>query len=281
MAIPFIFENIEGAAVDITQYVTQVDSCKFQGSGKIRSMSLMLNASLGSFVTNSDYAGVGTTPVINQFDKFKIAWTDRNSVKKNMIVEVDTELGQDDIKGQLLPIEFKGREAVLQRRKLTTFFQFKTPLYVIEFLRDFYNTIKGTDEPSLTTSGDGADFIEEVPNNIVNIYDFTKEISFYDAIMQVVRRLNQPVGQGGIGDFYSLVFTDGEDLVTPKPDNIVMKIFVQGSGVADLVQSTVNDPFHSLTYQIHSESGNQILVRGQQGTGYVPTEFHDRRKTCR
>jgi len=148
---------------------------------------------------------------------------------------------------------------------------------VIEFIRDFYNTTpnKGTDEPSISTSGDGINFIETVPDNIVNIYDFTKEISFYDAIMHVIRRLNQPIGQGGVGDFYSLVFTDGEGLITPQADTIIMQIFVQGVGTVDTVQSSINNPFHSLTYQIESESGNQILVRGQQGTGYVPKEFHE------
>ena len=275
MAIPFLFENIVGAAVDITKYVTQVDSCRFQGTGKIRSLSLMLNASAGAFVTNANYAGAGTTPVINQFDKFKITWTDKNSVQKKMITEVDTELGQDNVNGQLLPLEFKGREAALQRRKFTSFFQFKTPLFVIEFIRDFYNTDRGTDEPILSTSGDSTNFIDTVPDNIVNIYDFTKEISFYDALMQVIRRLNQPAGQGGVGDFYSLVFTDGEDLVTPQADTVIMRIFVQGVGTATNVQSTVNDPFHSLIYQIEAETGNQMLVRGQQGTGYVPTEFHE------
>lgn len=275
MAIPFLFENIVGAAIDVTKYVTQVDSCRFQGSGKIRSLSLMLNASAGAFVTNANYAGANTTPIINQFDKFKITWTDKNSIQKKMIVEVDVELGQDNVNGQLLPLEFKGREAVLQRRKFTSFFQFKTPLFVIQFLRDSYNSIRGTAEPILSTSGDATDFIATVPNNINNIYDFTKEISFYDALMMVIRRLNQPIGQGGIGDFYSLVFTDGEDLSTPQADTIIMRIFVQGVGSATNVQSSVNDPFHSLTYQIISESGNQILVRGQQGTGYVPTEFHE------
>ena len=275
MTVPFVFENIVGTPVDITSFVTSVDSCKFEGSGKIRTMSLMLDADVGAFITNPNFTGTGNTPIINQFDKHKMTWTDKNSVEKSMIVEVDVELGQKDLKGKLLPLEFKGREAALQRRKFTAFFQFKTPLFVIHFLRDMYNTNRGTDEPELRTSQAGFNGIETVPDNITNIYDFTKEISFYDAIMQVIRRLNQPIGQGGVGNFYSLTFIDGETFAPPAADAIVMNIFVQGVGSATNIQSTLDDPFHSLSYQINSETGNQIFVRGQQGTGYVPTEFHE------
>ena len=273
MARPFVFENIISTPKDITQYVTEVDSCKFQGTGKIRSLSLMLNANKGAFITNEDYLGTGNTPIINQFDKFKITWTDKNSVSKSMIVEVDSELGQKTTKGRLLPIEFKGREAALQRKKFTAFYQFKTPKEVLVDLVLRYNSDKGTDDPQLVTSAGGTDYIETVPDNITNIYDFTKEISYYDAIMQVIRRLNQPIGQGGVGDFFSLVFIDREEL--EAFEGIVMHVFVQGAGTAANLQDDVDNPFLSLTYQIQSQTGNQVFVRGQQGTGYVPTQFHE------
>lgn len=237
----------------------------------------MLNADGGAFISNANFLGAGLTPVINQFDKFKIAWTDKNSVVRNMIVEVDQELGQNVLNGMTLPIEMKGREAALQRKKFTAFYQFETPRYVIEDIIGRWNTAgnKGTDEPTIVFVDGATNLLDTLPKTVVNIYDFTKEISYYDAMMQVIRRLNQPVAQQGIGDFFSLVFTDGEDLASPTADAIVIRIFVQGVGAPTVLQSTANDPFNSLTYQIHSESGNQILVRGQQGTGYVPTEFHE------
>ena len=55
MVLEFKFENIVGTPIDITNYVTQIDSCKFQGSGRIRAMSLMLNADAGAFITDADY----------------------------------------------------------------------------------------------------------------------------------------------------------------------------------------------------------------------------------
>jgi len=273
--LPFKFENIVGAAVDITQFVVQVDSCKFQGSGKIRSLSLMLNAEAGAFITNKDFLGIDFTPIIDQFDKHKITWHVEGQTDRSMIVEVDQELGQDVLNGTTLPIEFKGREAALQRRKLTAFYQFKNPKFVIEDLMGRYNTTPGglgSDEPTVFFDFGGTDYIETVPTNVVNIYDFTKEISYYDALMSIIRRLNQPPGQGGAGDFYSLVFTDREDIDATV--GLVLRIFVQGVGTPAVLQSTANNPFHSLSYQIHAESGNQILVRGQQGTGYLPVDFH-------
>lgn len=271
--LPYKVENIVGTAKDITQFVVQIDSCKFQGTGKIRSASLMFDATDGAFITNKDYQGLDNTPIFNQFDPMKITWTDDNGNIKALIVEVDQEFGQKTNKGILLPLEFKGREAVLQRRKVTAFYQFKTPNFVINDLILRYNTDRGTDEPEIFTSLFGAN-TNQAPDNIVNIYDFTREISFYDAIMQVISRLNQPIGSGGAGDFFSFTFGD-RDILDPPNTGLILFINSQGGLGTTTIQSTPDNPLHSLTYQIHSETGNQVFVRGQEGTGYLPTDFHE------
>ncbi|KKN76243.1 hypothetical protein LCGC14_0372690 [marine sediment metagenome] len=271
--LPYKVENIVGAAKDITQYVVQIDSCKFQGSGKIRSASVMFKATDGAFITNKDFQGTDNTPIFNQFDPIQITWIDDNSNFKALIVEVDQEFGQKDPNGILLPLEFKGREAALQRRKTTAFYQFKTPNFVINDLVLRYNADRGTDEPEIFTTLLGAN-TNQAPDNIVNIYDFTREITYYDAIMLVITRLNQPIGTGGAGDFFTLFFDD-RDILDPPNTGLILFIHIQGGLGTDTIQSTPNDPLHSLTYQIHSESGNQVFVRGQEGTGYMPVEFHE------
>lgn len=271
--LPYKVENIVSSPLDITQFVVQIDSCKFQGTGKIRSASLMFDATDGAFITNPDFQGTGKTPIFNQFDALKITWTDDNSQVSAMIIEVDQEFGQRTSNGVLLPLEFKGREAALQRRKVTAFYQFKTPHFVIEDLLLRYTVDKGTDEPTIVTNIFGAE-TNQAPDNIVNIYDFTREISFYDAIMQVINRLNQPVGSGGAGDFFSLTFDDLE-ILDPPNTGLVLFVNIQGGLGNTTLESTPDNPFHSLTYQIHSQTGNQIFVRGQEGTGYMPTEFHE------
>jgi len=275
--VPYKVENLTtGIPVNITNFVSSIDSLKFEGTGKIRTASIMLNATEGAFITNPDIGGVGQTAIINEFDKFKIEFEDDLQRKKSIIVEVDQELGQKNQSGVLLPLEFKGREAALQRNKFTAFFQFKTPLFVFEELRRRYNRDKGADEPTLRFNK----FLGTIdtvlaPNNIVNIYDFTQEISFYDAFMQIITRLNQPVGQGGTGNFFSLTFEDGET-VDGFADSIIMNVFVQGSTPASppTIESLQDDPIHSIDYAIQSQSGTQIFVRGQVNTGYMPVEFH-------
>ena len=92
-------DNIEAAAVDITEFVTGVDSVKFQGTGKIRSANLMFNAEEGAFISNADFTGTGKTPLFKQFTKIQIVFTDDNNKSKGLIVEVDQELGQKSVQG--------------------------------------------------------------------------------------------------------------------------------------------------------------------------------------
>jgi len=271
--LPFKVENIAGTPIDITQYVVQIDSCKFQGTGKIRSASIMFDSTDGAFITNKDYQGTDNTPLFTEFVPIEIKWTDDDGNVKALIVEVDQEFGQKNANGILLPLEFKGREAVLQRRKVTAFYQFKTPNFVINDLILRYNTDRGTDEPEIFTTLFGAN-TNQSPDNIVNIYDFTREITFYDAIMHVISRLNQPIGSGGAGDFFSFTFQD-RDILDPPNTGLILFINSQGGLGTTTIESTPDNPIHSLTYQIHSQTGNQVFVRGQEGTGYMPVEFHE------
>lgn len=275
--VPYKVENLTtGTPVDITENIASIDSLNFQGSGRIRTASFMLNAQEGAFITNPDFQGVGKTPQINQFDKIKIEFEDDLSRKKSIILEVDQELGQKNQSGVLLPIELKGREAALQRHKFTAFFRFKSPNFVLEELRRRYNNDRALDEPVLRfRTNAGTIDHNESPSNIVNIYDFTQEISYYDAIMQVIRRLNQPIGAGGVGDFFSLTFEDAET-IDPPLTGIVMNVFVQGANVTPIptIITDPDNPTHSTDYMIQSESGTQIFVRGEVNTGYMPVEFH-------
>ena len=137
--LPFKIQYTEGVTTNITQFVTQIDAVRYQGTGKVRSASFMLNAEIGAFITNANYTGISNTPIVNQFDSFQIDITDDNDITKKIIVEVDQELGQKNVKGNLLPLELKAREAALQRKKVTAYYQFKTPKFVISDLILRYN----------------------------------------------------------------------------------------------------------------------------------------------
>jgi len=276
--LPYKVENIQGASpVDITSFVSSIDSVKFQGSGRIRTGNIMFNADEGALITNANVGGTGASPIINQFDKLRVTFTDDFSISKAVILEVDQELGQQSSQGgNLLPIEFKARERALQDIKFTGFFQFKTPKFVLQELRRRYNRSRGVNQPALNfVTSDAIDHVE-APNNIVNIYDFTQEISYYDAMMQVVTRLNQPIGQGGTGNFFAMTVDDQENVDPLGGTALILNVFVQGENVSPVptILSTPDDPIHSINFEIHSQSATQIFVRGQMNTGYHPNDFH-------
>jgi len=253
-----------GSPTDITPKITSIDSCKFQGTGRIRTASIMLNALNGAFITNTNG---GTTPQINEFDKIRIKWQDENENIKSGLFEVDTELAQKTDGGTTLPLELKGRERALQDVHTTAYFEFQTPFTVINILIITYNTNKGSAQPAVTTL-----FPNKNPLvGVTNIYDFSSKVSIYDAIMHVITRLNQPTSAGGVGNFYSVVFED--DAIT---DDLEMTIKVQGSGTTPpTIISSDLDPTHSLSYRIDVRESNQVFVRGQPNTGAVPNGFHD------
>lgn len=263
--LPFqVIIDPNGSNVDISSKVASVDSCKFQGTGRIKTASIMLEALEGAFITKTNG---GATPQINEFEKIQIKWQDVNENVRSAIFEVDTELGQKTESGTLLPLELKGRERALQDMKTFAYLEFVTAFFAINFLIVSYNDSKGTDQPSITTL---------YPNSnpllgITNVYDFTSGVSYYDALMHIIERLNAPTSSGGVGDFYSLVFED-----EPLTDNLNMTIKVQGFGTSPpTVQSTDLDPTHSISYRIDSKRGNQVFVRGMPNAGAVPNGFHD------
>lgn len=260
--LPFkLTYNPNGTPVDVSQYVASINSCKFQGSGKIRTASLMLIAKEGAFRTNTNG---GDTPQVNQLDGFKITWEDNLGNTRSMSLEVDIELGQKTENSVLLPIELKGRERALQDIKFTAYYEFVTPFTAINLIIISYNNNKGTEQPEVTTAYPA----QNAFLGVTNIYDFTTEMSYYDALMHILERLNQPTDAGGLGDFFSLTFEDNFA-------DLIMQLKVQGSGGTEYVLASDTQVMHSLTERIDVQRGNQVFVRGQPNTGSVPNGFHD------
>ena len=263
--LPFeIFYGPEGSLVDITRFVTAIDGCHFAGSGKIRNATLTLNALEGQFITNTN---LGTTPQINEFDQIKIRWQDENQILKSAIFEVDIELSQKNASGTILTLELKARERALQDMMAPLYLEFVTPLEAIFTIQSIYNINRGTQQAGLLSS-----FVDTGPLlGVTNIYDFTTPTTYYDALMHVIERLNQPTTNGGVGNFYSLYFTD-----SVIPTNAVrMHIKVQGSGhMTPTFESTDINPFHDLSARIDSTKATQVIVRGMPSTGSVPVDFH-------
>lgn len=249
-----------GTPIDISDSITAINSCKFQGTGRIRSASIMLNSQEGAFITNTNG---GATPQINQFDGIKITWQDENANEKSGVFEVDTELGQKNENGDLLPLELKGRERALQDMKFPAYFEWVTPFTAIAFLIISYNQNKGADQPEITIGFPDSNVFQGTNN----IYEFNTEMSYYDALLHIFERLNQPTTSGGLGTFFSFIFEDNFA-------DLIMTIKEQGSG-GSTVFNPITAPVHSLSYRIESQAATQVFVRGQANTGSVPVEFHE------
>ncbi len=259
--VPFeVIQDPNGTSVDVTTKISAINSCKFQGTGRIRIASLMLNAEEGAFMTNTNS---GATPQVNQFTAFRIRWQDDDLNIRSATFEVDTELGQLNESGTLLPLELKGRERSLQDMKFTAYFEFITPFTALALLTIMYNTNKGSAQPELTIGFPSTNTFL----GVTNIYDFSTEISYYDAFMHIIERANQPTSNGGLGNFFSIIIDD-------NAADIIMTIKEQGSG-GSAILNPITAPVHSLTERIDSQIGNQVFVRGQPNTGSVPGEFHD------
>lgn len=273
--LPFqvVYSQDLAHVIDISTYVNSLKT-NDEGSGKIRTGTITFNAELGQFITNSNS---NLTPIISKFDLLTIIWQDPNANIKFYILSVDQDLKQlEDRAKYLLPLELKGRERALQDVKTTAYYEFKSPKFVINALLDIYSKNHGTNQPEIEAFNfDTSQLTNLAPDTLANSYDFTAGVSIYDAIMEVVRRLNQPTDFGGDGNFYSVTFQDN----ATQTDVVTINIFVQGTvqGIVTsypVIQSTDDDPIISITTQDNTPQGTQVFVRGTPNTSTLPTDLH-------
>lgn len=261
--------------VDISDKINSVLTNN-QGSGRIRTGTIMLDAQDGQFITNTQG---GATPIISKFDRIVVEWEDNAGNFTFYYLEVDQILKQQNEKtGTLLPLELKGRERALQDVKTFGYYQFKSAKFVIDDLLAIYNANAGaTFQPQIVAFNfDTSTLTNLAPDTVLNTYDFTDGKSIHDCIMEVVRRLNQATDLGGTGDYYSVTYNDN----ATQDDTVTINIFVQGTvqgvtpGSFPIIESTNTDPIHNITVQDNTPQGTQVFVRGMQNTSTLPPDLH-------
>lgn len=267
--------SITNTPVDVSKYVNSV-STTFQGTGRIRVSTLMLDAHDGQFITQSND---GSTPIVSAFDLFWITWTDDNGFIKWGIFSIDQILKQVEVRGKyLLPVELKARERALQDIKVFAYYEFWNPFDVInDLLSRYSNYSRGTLQPDIACfSNDESSDTNFAPQTVNNIYDFSAGVTYYDALMMVIARLNQSTDLGGVGNFYSMTFADNET----ELGLVTVNIFPQGTDNGEVVdpiptiQDSDNDPIHSNTVQKNSPLGTQTGILGTPDTGVMPPQLH-------
>ncbi len=254
---------------NITPYVKEISQCKFQGTGAISVASLVLSAKDGQFITNKRS---GATPIIEQFNRIRISFSDDQNRTKSKIFEVTSLLAQKNVASDtLLPVELQAGESALQAMKVTAYYLFKTPSEIVEDLRIRYNERKGPTQPTLISLVGTHNLL---PTTIRLVADFSQGTTYYEAIMHVINRCGSPVSAGGFGEYFALTF---EDTGTPASDEgfaLNMNIKVQGAGTAIEVQNTNTVRVHEVNARKEAITGSLVLVAGKPETGHSPVEFH-------
>ena len=191
---------------DISEYVVRIDKFMDIGTGSITSAQIMLNSTDGQFLTRSDGATAGATPLLDQFDEFLLEVEDDYRVtaddlthKFRRIMYLHDQLPQETLEGQLYQLELYGREMYMKRIKIPGHFYFITFQKMIQTIIEYYNAKRGSEQPRIFF--DEADATEppdgDVPPYLVGTFDFHLGVNCYDALMSVVARLNLPVAAGG------------------------------------------------------------------------------------
>jgi len=193
--------------VDISDFIETLKENEI-GSGEVRSLILRINADSGAFITDTN---TGTTPIIDEFDRFTINITDEFGLPYTATYEVDIiHPTQDGKQGVVLPVDLLGPEFYLQKTLFSDQFFFKSMFFTSKGIVDLYNTNKGTLQVRVAghdaTSGAGG--FNDLPQFTANDYTFNlNEKPHYDGLMEVVDRGGSSVAAGGAGDFFELSFT--------------------------------------------------------------------------
>ena len=243
-------------ATDISESIETVDKFTDVGTGEIVSAKLMLDARFGDFVTE---ANSGQTPIIQQYDLFKLAVTDDDDNSYTRYLIQDDIAPQKNNNGSHLVLELFGRERYLQKMYFPGHFFFISFKDMVIKIRDFYNKNRGSLQPNIKVSGTD---INDIPKHSYGIFEFGKETTVYDALMEVIKRLSLPVAAGGAGEYYGLTFSD-------TSHSIFMRIRPRGSLPSSPL--VLKKPI-SITELKQPIEGNIMVVEGQEGSGSFPKE---------
>ena len=259
--------------MDITDKVVSVDKWVDAGSGEVASCSIMFDILDGTL-------RVGT-PRIDQYDELLVRMGYSDETRQERVFFVNRLQPQRTHQGALMQVECFGREEYLRRYFVAGHYRF-TPYsdIIADLCNGFLNP--GQRQPLIVCD------LDAVPEYAVGSMDFGDgATSAYDAIMQVLGRLNQGTSAGGVGDILSLTFHDRPireglpDSSDPDYDTLELTVRSQGSHNAGDTTPTdtrptvsaAADDFISCSQVIDPEDANHVIVRGQQDFGSLPVEY--------
>ena len=246
------------------------------GAGEVNSATIILNATGGKFLTSA--------PIIDQFDKFRIAATDGLGGTYDRVFEVKRIVpAEDNGQGTTAEIHCLGNEWYLQHLHYARPQWFKTAFEVMKDIGDTYNldpstTANGGKLPDLsyhdTVYNTSTQLGNALPKHTLNVYDYgTAPAMMYDVMMDLVDKQAGTVDLGGVLDYFDVGFdTDASNL-----HKIYMRCPSSGSdpeaGGGSLVEidatngsGSVNTDTDEQEGGIEAQRATRVLSWGEKGT---------------
>jgi len=254
---------------DVTDFIYQMDDTHLYSDGRISTTSFTLQAEFGQFITDDND---DTTPIISQFDRFRLTYTSVTGDFYQKIFEVINDLGQHTGQGDyLLPLTLEGRERNLALIPFSGYFD--PPLNhfeIVQKIMDVYvNTIAFDGKQPIISPNDIF-----LPQYNPNFWDFQYIDNCLDALKSVVRLADQSVAAGGGGDRFAIIFKDVDFDVSP--DLMTMDIVSQGSIASSetiiITGDGVFNPIQSTAKIKQPLTGTAVIARGRPGSGGTPRQ---------
>ena len=264
-------EYLEGGTTDITQFVVSLDKFRKYSDGRISQAAFTLDTQFGKFITDS---GGGSTPILDEFDRFRITWFDEDGVTEDShIFELKTDLAQLAKQSDyLLPLELEGRERNMAFIPFSGYYDIFNHFDMANIILNMFEKNDGTDQPIFTTFEGPTDY-NQLPDNNPNIWDFQYIDNCLDALKEIVKHANQSVSAGGAGDRFAIIFDD--DPISPLT-TIIVRIISQGtrnSPTFPTLESTLQVPIQKIEKVKENKTGTRVIARGKPGSSTMPSNF--------
>ncbi len=219
----------------------------------------------------------GTTPIIQQFDRIQIRYTDSSGSFYEHIFQVINNLGQGTNQADyLLPLTLEGRE---QNMAFIPFSGYFDPpishLDISQKILSVYGFSKNSaTQPTISDQSPGKN---ELPSFNPNFWDFQYIDNCLDATKEVVRSADLSVAAGGGGDRFSIVFNDfGEgqavDLNVMNIDIASQGTNNEGDPFVTITGDAVFNPIQVIDKVKQPFTGTVIVARGRPGSGGTPRQ---------
>ena len=242
--------------------VVQVDSASFTDITQTGELHLKLNCEHGKFLTSA--------PLLEDWMKIKVVFKDQFGNTQSRIYEIQSYIESADDNSVAVTIIALSREYHLTQINFGQQFYQGNAYDVVKELINEYNTNKGPLQVTIDKHNDNTS--NQLPQTNLYNYQFTtNEVPYKDGLMVVMNTTNLPIGAGGYGDYFALVFEDDP----ADDDKMIFKAFVSGS-IPDpipIFEQSSQRPIQSVVTRKEVPDATVVHVKAHPEAGTFPVDL--------